>query len=65
MHELYLAESILNIVQDYAKRDGFRKVNLVSLSYGRFSCIEPQALRFAFEVQARDTLARALRWNLK
>jgi hydrogenase nickel incorporation protein HypA/HybF len=57
MHELYLAESILNIVQDYAERDGFKKVNSVALSYGRFSCIEPRALQFAFDVQAKGTPA--------
>jgi hydrogenase nickel incorporation protein HypA/HybF len=57
MHELYLAESILNIIQDYAKRDNFKKVNNVLLSYGRFSCIEPSALQFAFEVQAKGTEA--------
>jgi len=57
MHELYLAESILNIIQDYAKRDNFKKVNTVLLSYGRFSCVEPRALQFAFEVQAKETVA--------
>ena len=57
MHELYLAESILNIIQDYAKRDGFEKVNSVVLSYGRFSCIEPKALQFAFDVQSKGTQA--------
>ena len=57
MHELYLAESIINIVKDYAGRDGFKKVNSVSLSYGRLSCIESKTLQFAFDVQAKDTLA--------
>jgi hydrogenase nickel incorporation protein HypA/HybF len=57
MHELYLAESIINILQDYAARNGFKKVNSVSLSYGRFSCIEAKTLQFAFDVQAKDTLA--------
>jgi hydrogenase nickel incorporation protein HypA/HybF len=57
MHELYLAESILNIIQDYAGRDGFEKVNSVLLSYGRFSCIESKALQFAFDVQAKGTKA--------
>lgn len=57
MHELYLAESIITIVQDYAKRQDFKKVNSVMLSYGRFSCVEPKALRFAFTVQARNTPA--------
>lgn len=57
MHELYLAESIITIVQDYAKRQDFKKVNSVTLSYGRLSCIEPQALQFAFDVQAHNTPA--------
>jgi hydrogenase nickel incorporation protein HypA/HybF len=55
MHELYLAESILNIVQDYAARQNFSKVNSISLSYGRLSCIESKTLQFAFDVQAKDT----------
>jgi len=55
MHELYLAESIINIVSDYAARDGFKKVNSISLSYGRLSCIESKTLQFAFDVQSKNT----------
>ncbi|MEN6373746.1 MAG: hydrogenase maturation nickel metallochaperone HypA [Smithella sp.] len=58
MHELYLAESVLNIVQEYAARQQFKKVNSISLSFGRLSCIEPKSLQFAFEVQAKDSLAQ-------
>ncbi|MGA2782271.1 MAG: hydrogenase maturation nickel metallochaperone HypA [Smithella sp.] len=57
MHELYLAESILNIVQEYATRQNFSNVNSISLSFGRLSCIEPKSLQFAFEVQAKNTSA--------
>jgi hydrogenase nickel incorporation protein HypA/HybF len=57
MHELYLAESILTIVQDYAARQKFSKVNSISLSFGRLSCIESKSLQFAFEVQAKNTSA--------
>jgi hydrogenase nickel incorporation protein HypA/HybF len=58
MHELYLAESILNIVKEYAAEQHFQKVNSISLSFGRLSCIESKSLQFAFEVQAKDTLAQ-------
>jgi hydrogenase nickel incorporation protein HypA/HybF len=58
MHELYLAESVLNIVQEYAAKQQFKKVNSILLSFGRLSCIEPKSLQFAFEVQARETLAQ-------
>ena len=66
MHELYLAESILNIVQDYARRNSFKKVNSkFRFPIGRFSCIEPKALRFAFEVQAKEQRRKTRHWNLK
>ena len=58
MHELYLAESVLNIVQDYAARQQFKKVNSILLSFGRLSCIEPKSLQFAFAVQAKETPAQ-------
>ena len=57
MHELYLAQSILDIVQEYAERQRFQKVNSILLSFGRLSCIESKSLQFAFAVQAKDTLA--------
>jgi hydrogenase nickel incorporation protein HypA/HybF len=57
MHELYLVQSILNIVDEYASRQHFNKVNSISLSFGRLSCIESRSLQFAFDVQAKDTLA--------
>lgn len=58
MHELYLAESVLDIVQEYAVKQQFEKVNSILLSFGRLSCIEPKSLQFAFEVQARETPAQ-------
>jgi len=57
MHELYLAESIINIISNYAEHNGFKKVNIVFLSCGRLSCIESKTLQFAFDVQAKGTAA--------
>lgn len=57
MHELYLAESVLNILQEYAEKQQYKKVNSILLSFGRLSCIEAKSLKFAFEVQGRGTLA--------
>jgi hydrogenase nickel incorporation protein HypA/HybF len=65
MHELYLAESILNIVQEYATQQRFRKVNSISLSFGRLSCIESKSLQFAFEVQAKNTAAENASLNFQ
>ncbi|MBP7231626.1 MAG: hydrogenase maturation nickel metallochaperone HypA [Syntrophaceae bacterium] len=65
MHELYLAESMIKIVVDYAARDGFKKVNAILLSYGRFSCIESKTLQFAFDVQAKNTPAEGAALHFK
>jgi hydrogenase nickel incorporation protein HypA/HybF len=65
MHELYLAQSIINIVQDYAAKQHFCKVNSISLSFGRLSCIESKSLQFAFEVQTKDTPAENASLDLK
>jgi len=58
MHELSLTQSILDIIEDYAKRHQFKKVNSVKLSFGKISSIEPKALEFAFEVQSKETIAQ-------
>jgi hydrogenase nickel incorporation protein HypA/HybF len=55
MHELSLVESVLEIVEQYREREKFRRVNSIRLSFGRLSCIEPQALRFAYEVRTKGT----------
>ena len=57
MHELSLVESILQIVEEYAAKDGFARVTSLRLSFGKFSSVVPQALSFAFEVQSKGTRA--------
>jgi len=57
MHELSLVESILQIVNEYAAKEGFARVTALKLSCGKLSSVVPQALSFAFEVQSKGTLA--------
>ncbi len=57
MHELSLVESILRIVEEYAVKDGFRRVNTLRLTCGKLSSVDPMSLRFAFEVQSKGTSA--------
>jgi len=57
MHELSLVSSILEIIEDYATREGFSHVNSLRLSCGRLSCVDIQSLRFAFKVQSKETRA--------
>ena len=58
MHELSLTRSLLDIVDEYAERHGFRVVHSLKLSFGRLSCIDAEALKFSFEVLSQGTAAQ-------
>ncbi|MBO5996757.1 MAG: hydrogenase maturation nickel metallochaperone HypA, partial [Acetobacter sp.] len=49
MHEISLCESLLDIIGDCAKRDGFTRVRRIVLEIGPFAGVEISALRFGFE----------------
>ena len=57
MHEISLAVAILDIVEEYAAKANFQKVNSIRLSFGRLTCIERKTLEFAFNVQSGGTRA--------
>ena len=57
MHELSLAQSVVQIIENAAARDAFERVRRVWLEVGTLSCVEPEAMRASFEAVARDTRA--------
>jgi len=57
MHEMALAESMLGIVEDTARRNGGSRVTTVRLEIGALSHVEPDALRFCFDAVTRGSLA--------
>ena len=67
MHELSLVQSLLEIVEEQGRKTPFETVNSLLLSFGRLSCIDPQALRFAFSVQSQGTRAEGavLRFDIR
>lgn len=52
MHELGIAE---NVVDAVLARMGDARVARVFLEVGRLTCVEPDAIRFCFELCARGT----------
>lgn len=64
MHEMALATSVLQIVEDTARRHGADRVSAVRLEIGRLSHVEPEALRFSFDVVTRDSLADGARLEI-
>ena len=57
MHEISLLENILDILENHAKAQEFNQVKKISLKIGKLSCVEPDALRFGFDVVMKNTLA--------
>jgi hydrogenase nickel incorporation protein HypA/HybF len=64
MHEMALAESVVQIVQDYARRDRFARVKTVRLEVGRLSGVEMDAMRFCFDAAAHSTPAEGARLEI-
>lgn len=57
MHEMSLCEGILQILEDNARSQGFKRVITVWLEIGGLSGVEPEAMRFSFDAITRGTLA--------
>lgn len=56
MHELSLAEAILKLMEDASLREPFTRVLQLHLEVGKLAAVEVQALRFALESLAPDTV---------
>lgn len=64
MHELSLAESALELITGTAAREGSGRVRGVRMEIGALSCVEVDALRFAFEVASTGTCAEGARLEI-
>ena len=57
MHEMALAESVLQIIEDHALKQRFARVKSVWLEIGALSGVEPEAMRFCFDAVTRGSIA--------
>jgi hydrogenase nickel incorporation protein HypA/HybF len=56
MHETDMTKALILTVQEWWEAQPERPtVSQVHLTVGKFTCVEPVSLQFAFEVQTRDT----------
>ena len=59
-----LSEGMLELIQDAARRDGFAHVRTVWLEIGKLATVEPEALRFCFDVVTRGSCAEGARLEI-
>ncbi len=61
MHEMSLAEGVLQLIEDAARKQEFSKVNTVWLEIGSLSGVEVEAMKFCFDAVTRDSIAQGAR----
>ena len=57
MHEMAIAEGILNIAFDYAEQNKASKISRITLKIGDMSGVELEALNMSFDVLTKNTIA--------
>jgi hydrogenase nickel incorporation protein HypA/HybF len=64
MHEMSLAEGVLQLVEEAAQAQGFKKTVVIWLEIGQLSGVEVEAMRFCFDAVSRDTVAQGARLEI-
>ncbi|RLA07129.1 MAG: hydrogenase maturation nickel metallochaperone HypA [Gammaproteobacteria bacterium] len=57
MHEMSLCEGVLDVIEDSAKAQNFKKVSQIFLEIGNLSGVEIEAMKFCFAAVMRDSIA--------
>jgi hydrogenase nickel incorporation protein HypA/HybF len=65
MHEVGLMENALAIALNYATRERASHIHQIALRVGDLSGVEPDALRFAFDVVTQGTIAERARLKIE
>ena len=58
MHELAIAQGVLDIAETQARRHDASRVSAIHLEIGSLSCVDVQALQFCFDAVTRGTIAQ-------
>lgn len=61
MHEMSIAEGLVQLLEEQAVAQAFRRVNAVWLEIGPLAAVEVASLRFCFDAVTRGTLAEGAR----
>ena len=55
MHEMSIAQSVIDIVEEEMQKNGAKTLRSVRLNIGQMSAIVPDSLSFCFEIIIKDT----------
>jgi hydrogenase nickel incorporation protein HypA/HybF len=57
MHEMSLAEGILQLIEDSSRQQSFARVSTVWLEIGQLAGVEVESMKFCFDVVMRGSVA--------
>jgi hydrogenase nickel incorporation protein HypA/HybF len=57
MHEMSLAEGVLQLIEDAGREQGFTRVRTVILEIGQLAAVEVEAMRFCFDAVTQGSIA--------
>ena len=64
MHEMSIAEGVIQLLEEQAAAQGYSRVRTVWLEIGPLAAVETEALRFCFEAVTRGSLAEGARLEI-
>ena len=64
MHEMALTESLVELIEDESRKQGFARVRVVRLEIGALGCVDPEAIRFCFDAVARGAIVEGARLEI-
>lgn len=64
MHEMSLAEGVLQLIEDASRQQDFARVTAVWLEIGQLSGVEIEAMKFCFDAVTRDSIAAGARLEI-
>ncbi|MBE9192778.1 hydrogenase maturation nickel metallochaperone HypA [Gloeocapsopsis crepidinum LEGE 06123] len=65
MHETDMTKALIATLQDWWKAQSEPKISCVHLVVGKFTCVEPLSLQFAFEVQSQNTFLEGTKLSIR
>ncbi len=64
MHEMSLAEGILQLIEETARREQVNRVSAVCLEIGQLASVEVESLRFCFDAVVKGSVADGARLEI-
>ncbi len=65
MHEMSLAEGILQLAEKTARREEASQIKRIFVDIGQLSCVDTEALKFCFEAVSRRTMAEGSQLEIR